>query len=367
MKVVFTGGGTGGHIYPALSLWHYMQSQPGAWEAHYIGTREGLEQSIVGKTDIPFEEVEAAGLRRQVSLSALRTLVKTARGYFQAKRLLKQWKPDVVVGTGGFVTLPVIFAAHALRIPSVVWEGNARPGLTNQLCARRTNAVAISFEGSERFFSKAKRVVLTGNPRGSEVLQIDTRAKREALDNYRILRDQKVVLIFTGSRGSESVNDVITKLLPRFAEHDDWRVIFVTGERHYDQIAASLHDLPRHVTVHPFLYDMPSLLPHVDLVISRAGSSTLAEVCSLGIASILIPSPYVTANHQEENAKRLVDKGAASMIREADLTEDRLWEAIETRMHDDALSEMKACAKANGMPDAVNRFYQIVQEVARKK
>jgi UDP-N-acetylglucosamine--N-acetylmuramyl-(pentapeptide) pyrophosphoryl-undecaprenol N-acetylglucosamine transferase len=334
-------------------------------DVRYIGTEAGLEKSIVGKTDIPFATVEAAGLRRQISVAALRTALKTGRGYFQAKRLLKQWQPDVVVGTGGFVTLPVIFAAHALRIPSVVWEGNARPGLTNQLCAGRTDAVAVSFAGSERFFSKAKKVVLTGNPRASEVLDIDAGQRRAAMDTYRILRGQKVVVIYTGSRGSESVNQVIARMLPRFFAHPNWRVLFVTGERHYEEVKAMHPDLPRQVTIHPFIYDMASVLPHADLIVSRAGSGTLAEICALGIASILIPSPYVTANHQEENAKGLVTQGAAAMIREAELTEDTLWQAIENQLEDDALERMKKRAKACGTPDAVNKLYQIVQEVIR--
>lgn len=366
MKVVFTGGGTGGHIYPALSLWRYMQSQDASLEAYYIGTKQGLEQSIVTKLDMPFETVLAAGFQRKKPLSAIQSITTTGRGYFQAKRHLKRWKPDVVVGTGGFVTLPVIFAAHKLHIPSVVWEGNARPGLANELCATRTSAIALSFAESERYFAKAKRVVVTGNPRASEVLQVSEGAKRQAQDEYRILRQQKVILIFTGSRGSESVNDVVTQLIPKFDQHPDWRVLFVTGDKHYERVNSEIGShLPHNVTIHSFIHDMPSLLPHVDLVISRAGSSTLAEICSLGIASILIPSPYVTANHQEENAKRLVEGGAAYMLREADLSQDSLWQAIEQRMDDQALSSMQRAARERGTPDAVERFYQVVKQVAR--
>lgn len=367
MKVVFTGGGTGGHIYPALSLWRYMNERIEDLDAHYIGTSEGLEKSIVGQLDLPFATVQAAGLRRQISITVVRTLIKTARGYFQARRLLRKWKPDIVVGTGGFVTLPVVFAARTLGIPSVVWEGNARPGLTNQLCARRCDAVAICFEESRRYFTRAREVVLTGNPRASEVVSVDVRSKREALDTYRILRDQKVVLIFTGSRGSESVNDIVANVLPRFADHPEWRCLFVTGEKHYEALSARLADLPRNVSVYPFIHDMPSLLPHVDLLISRAGSSTLAEICTVGIASILIPSPYVTANHQEENAKGLVAQGAAAMIREANLDETTLWEGIVKGLDDSSLQQMKARVKAFGTPDAVVRFYDLVNRLAKSR
>lgn len=365
MKVVFTGGGTGGHIYPALSLWRYMQQNTSQLEAYYIGTREGLEQSIVKPLDLPFETVEAAGLKRQFSIGALRTFAKTTRGFFQARRLLRRWRPDVVVGTGGFVTLPVVFAASSLRIPSVIWEGNARPGLTNQLCARRADAVAVSFDASASFFKQARQVVMTGNPRASEVVAVDARSRREAMDTYRILRGQHVVLIFTGSRGSESVNEVVAKVLPRFADHPEWRCLFVTGEKHYDGVLEKVGPLPRNVTVHPFIYDMPSLLPRVDLLISRAGSSTLAEICAVGIASILIPSPYVPANHQVENAKGLVEQGAASMIREEELTDVLLWSSIQERLDETRLADMKATARQFGTIDAVERLYELVVQVAR--
>lgn len=364
VKIVFTGGGTGGHIYPALSLWRYLLEHQEQVDAHYIGTREGLEQSIVTPLALPFETVEAAGLKRQVSLSSLRTLAKTTRGYFQARRLLRRVRPDVVVGTGGFVTLPVVFAASSLHIPSIIWEGNARPGLTNRLCASRASAVAISFEESARYFGQAKQVVLTGNPRASEVVSVTPRHQREALDTYRILRGQKVVLIFTGSRGSESVNDIVTTVLPRFADHPEWRCLFVTGEKHYERAVGQLGELPRNVTVHPFIYDLANLLPNVDLLISRAGSSTLAEICAVGMASILIPSPYVTANHQVENAKGLVERGAASMIPEDELSAERLWSAIQERLDDTRLSEMKATARSFGMTDAVERLANLVAQIA---
>lgn len=366
MKIVFTGGGTGGHIYPALSLWRYMKENKDDLTAYYIGTQNGLEQSIVSPLDIPFETVEAAGLQRQLSLSALRTFRKTARGYFQAKRLLKRWRPDVVVGTGGFVTLPVVFAARSLGIPSVIWEGNARPGLTNQLCARRSNAVAICFEESRKYFASSPLVVQTGNPRASEVATVSADLSRAAMDEYRILRGQKVVLIFTGSRGSESVNEVVAQVLPRFSNQPNWRCLFVTGEKHYDHVRTKFTDLPRNVTVHPFIYDMPSLLPHVDLLISRAGSSTLAEICTVGIASILIPSPYVPANHQEENAKGLVSQHAARMIREVDLTADGLWEQIQSTLVDEELANLKASAKLLGTPDAVDRLADLVDQVLHR-
>jgi UDP-N-acetylglucosamine--N-acetylmuramyl-(pentapeptide) pyrophosphoryl-undecaprenol N-acetylglucosamine transferase len=367
MRIVLTGGGTGGHIYPALTLWQYVQSRHPEAEALYIGTEQGLEKNIVPKTDVPFMTIPAAGLKRQLSLSAVKTAFVTWRGYRLARRKLQKWKPDIVVGTGGYVTLPVIFAANRLGIPAVVWEGNARPGLTNQLCAKRAEAVAVSFEHMDTFLRGAKKIVYTGNPRGSEVLHVSEADRKNAREKYRLSSDKPTVLIFSGSRGAETVNRVVVELMDRFISRPDWRVIFVTGEKHYDSISKSLPKLPQHITVLPFIYDMQNLLPNVDVVVTRAGSATLSEICSLGIASILIPSPYVTANHQEENAKRLSSQNAAILLREQELTGDRLWASLLRAVDGQEGKIMRDNAMRLATPHAAEDLYQLVMEVYNSK
>lgn len=366
MKVLLTGGGTGGHIFPALSLWRHLTARVRGAEFLYVGTERGLESRLVPEAGLAFVSVHAAGLRRELSLDAVRTLATTYRGYREALRIVRDFQPDVAVGTGGFVALPVMYAAAKLGVPSVIWEGNARPGLTNQLLMRRVDAVAVCFPESETLFARAKRVVFTGNPRASEVVEVSAADKRRALDTYRILRGQRVILIVFGSRGSETANRVVAEMLPRFADRPEWRVLFVTGERHFEAIRTQVGLLPRNVTLHPFISDMPALLSHVDLIVSRAGSSTLAEICALGLASILVPSPYVTANHQEENAMQLARAGAARVVREADLTPDVLWNEICGMLEGD-LAEIRERARSFGRPDAVRRLGDLVLEVAGKR
>jgi UDP-N-acetylglucosamine--N-acetylmuramyl-(pentapeptide) pyrophosphoryl-undecaprenol N-acetylglucosamine transferase len=363
MRIVLTGGGTGGHIYPALTLWQYVRSHHPEAEALYIGTEQGLEKNIVAKTDIPFMTIPAAGLKRQFSLSAIRTALVTFGGYRLARRKLYKWKPDIVVGTGGYVTLPVIFAAHRMGIPSVVWEGNARPGLTNQLCAKRAEAVAVSFEHTEGFLRGAKKVVFTGNPRASEVLHIPDAARKSAREKYRLSSDKPTILIFSGSRGAETVNLVVVELMTKLIARPDWRVIFVTGDKHYDSVCGLLPKLPHHITVLPFIYDMQNLLPNVDVVVTRAGSATLAEICSLGIASILIPSPYVTANHQEENAKRLSSQNAAILLKEQELSSDSLWASLVRAIDSQEGKMMRENARRLATPHAAEALYQLVMDV----
>jgi len=363
VKVVLTGGGTGGHIYPGLALWSYLQTQQTGAQALYIGTSKGLEREIVAHAELPFTVVDAAPLKRQLSFAAVQTLLTTYRGYRQALKLLKAFRPDVVLGTGGYVTLPVIFAARRLGIPSVIWEANARPGLTNVLCARRASAVAVSFAGCENFFRSAKRVELTGNPRASEVLKVSSAAKAAAKVQYGIKPNHKVIVLYAGSRGAETVNRIMVDLIGRFVEQEHWQLYYVTGEAHFEMTMQQIVELPQNVTILPFIHDMPGLLSLAQLVISRSGGATLAEICALGLASILIPSPYVTANHQEENAKRLADKGAAVLLREADVTADSLWDAMYTVLETGKGAVLRAAARQLATPHAVQDLYQLMMQV----
>lgn len=362
MRLMLTGGGTGGHIYPGLTLLHYMEKMYGSVEVLYVGSERGLEQDIVKRTGIPFVSIPAAGLRRQLSLSGLKTAWTTAQGYWKAKKLVRQFRPDVVVGTGGYVTLPVVFAAAAYNVPSVVWEGNARPGLTNQLCARKAYGVAVCFEDTKKWFPKANKVVVTGNPRASEVLEVGEAELAAARTQYRLSPGKKLIVCFAGSRGAETVNEVWAKTIPRFAEKPDWQLLYVTGDKHYEAVQRSLADVPPNVTVIPFVHDMPAVLPQADALVTRAGSSTLAEICSFGLASILIPSPYVTANHQEENARRLVDKGAALMIRESELTPESLWKALLAVLETNQGDALRRAAKQLATPNAVRDLAALVME-----
>ncbi|QQE80704.1 undecaprenyldiphospho-muramoylpentapeptide beta-N-acetylglucosaminyltransferase [Alicyclobacillus sp. SO9] len=361
MRFLLTGGGTGGHIYPALTLWHTIETRMPDAEVLYVGTERGLEHGIVPRAGLPFQTIFAAGLRRQVSLQAVKTVWTTYRGYRQAKRLLKKFKPDVVVGTGGYVTLPVVYAAARLGIPSVVWEANARPGLTNVLCSRKSSAVAVCFEDSGRYFPKAKKVVLTGNPRGSEVLHYDRKDLLSAQEAYGLDASKKLILCYGGSRGAETVNQVLVDLIPRFHSKQDWQLLYITGEAHYESVQRQLSaPLPANVAVVPFAYDMPHLLPQAAVVVTRAGGATLAEVCSLGLAAILIPSPYVTANHQEENARRLAQAGAAKMIVENELTPDKLWSELTKVLDSPEGDSLRRAALSKAAPDAVEKLYEVV-------
>jgi UDP-N-acetylglucosamine--N-acetylmuramyl-(pentapeptide) pyrophosphoryl-undecaprenol N-acetylglucosamine transferase len=361
MKIVLSGGGTGGHIYPALAMAREIKKLNPEASFLYIGTEKGLEKDLVSREGLDFKAIEITGFKRSLSLENVKTIWRFLKGVSNSKKLLKEFKPDVVIGTGGYVCGPVVYAASKMKIPTIIHEQNSVPGLTNKFLSRYVNKVAISFEEARQFFPKEK-VVFTGNPRGSEVV---SHIGSNAIQQLGIKKGIPSVLIFGGSRGAKAINEAVLKNV-EVLKDKPYQVIYITGDVHYQSVKEEL-DLvgtPDNVIVKPFIHNMPEILPSVDLVVSRAGATTLAELTALGIASILIPSPYVTNNHQEKNAQALVQKGAATMIKESELNGSTLIKAIDEIMLDtDRIESMKKSAKQMGIPDSAERLLKMMQDL----
>lgn len=364
MRVVVSGGGTGGHIYPALAFMRYLEKQEDV-EYLYIGTKRGLESKIVPQAGYAFESIKIKGLKRSLSLENLKTAYYMVTSVIKARKILKEFKPDVVIGTGGYVCAPVLFAASLLKIPTIIHEQNSVAGVTNKFLAKWVNKIAICFEDVKKdFASYSDKVVLTGNPRGQEVVEIKKNPEYLAL--IGVQTDLPIVVIFGGSRGSERMNEVFVEALEGFADKN-YHVIMVTGEVHYDKINNQITNLEKslpNVSVFPYIKDMPQLFQNVDLVVCRSGATTLTELTALGLASILIPSPYVTNNHQEANARSLVDQGAASMILEKELNAQTMLDEIDAILVDSHKKEaMASSAKKMGITDASVRLTSMIHEM----
>lgn len=364
MRVVVSGGGTGGHIYPALAFMRYLEKQEDV-EYLYIGTKRGLESKIVPQAGYAFESIKIEGLKRSLSLENLKTAYYMVTSVIKARKILKEFKPDVVIGTGGYVCAPVLFAASLLKIPTIIHEQNSVAGVTNKFLAKWVNKIAICFDDVKKdFASYSDKVVLTGNPRGQEVVEI--KKNPEYLDSIGVQTDLPIVVIFGGSRGSERMNEVFVEALEGFADKN-YHVIMVTGEVHYDKINNQITNLEKslpNVSVFPYIKDMPQLFQNVDLVVCRSGATTLTELTALGLASILIPSPYVTNNHQEANARSLVDQGAASMILEKELNAQTMLAEIDHILLDSHKKEaMATSAKKMGITDASSRLTSMIHEM----
>lgn len=364
MKIAVSGGGTGGHIYPALALIREIQKKDENVEFLYIGTEKGLESKLVPMENIPFKSIHITGFKRKLSFENVKTVLRFLKGVRDSKKMLKEFKPDVVIGTGGYVCGPVVYAAAKMGIPTIVHEQNSVPGLTNKFLSRYVDKIAICFEEAREFFPEQK-VVLTGNPRASEVLGQDgIKGRLSAGLKLKI----PTVLIFGGSRGARPINEAVVKSLTELSGKP-YQVLYVTGDVHFEDVRKEVELVgnPGNVIIKPFIHNMPEVLSGVDLTVARAGATTLAELTSLGIPSILIPSPYVTDNHQEKNARALSENGAARLLLEKDLTGPKLVESIDQILgREEKLADMKKAAKKLGIPDAAQRLYRLMEELANK-
>lgn len=360
MRVVLTGGGTGGHIYPAIAIARQCEAEIPDSAFLYIGGQRGLENKLVPQENIPFEAIDITGFRRKISMDNFKTIVRFLRGVQTSKKLLSEFKPDIVIGTGGYVCGPVVYAAHKLGIPTLIHEQNAIPGLTNTFLSRYTSSVAVSFEGSESAFPKAKRVLYTGNPRATTVISAN---KDRGFASLGIPMDSSVVVIVGGSRGAKAINEAMIQMAPMLEEQKHLHFVYVTGDIYFEytreQIRSKLGSMPNHLHVLPYVNNMPEVLAATSLIVNRAGASFLAEINALGIPSILIPSPNVTNNHQEANARQLEKAGAAKVILEKELSGQVLFDKIKGIMGDlTTQKKMSAASKQLGKPDSANLIIQ---------
>lgn len=366
-KVILSGGGTGGHIYPALSIYNGLKKRYPDIEVLYIGTQKGLESTIVPKAGIPFRSIEIQGLKRSLSIENIKTIYQTLISTMKAKKLVKSFKPDVVIGTGGYVCAPVLLAASFLSIPTFIHEQNSVAGVTNKLLSRFSDRIGICFpEAKESFKGNEEKIVLTGNPRGQEVA--NTAVDREILaTQFNLDPSKSTVLIFGGSRGAPAINNAALSALDNWVSCG-YQVIIATGTTHYDELLTE-YELDtgspnENVRIVSYIDDMPKVLQAIDLVVSRSGATTLTEITALGLASILIPSPYVTNNHQEHNAMSLVMKEAAKMIKEAELDGNKLANMVNDLMSNPAeLNQMAKNAKELGIPNATDLIIEEIEKM----
>ena len=358
MRVILSGGGTGGHIYPALALAKQIQEQAPDAEILYIGSGKGLEANIVTKAGYDFKAIEISGFKRSLSIENIKTILRFIRAVSNSKRYIADFKADIVIGTGGYVCGPVVYAANKLKVPTLIHEQNVIPGLTNKFLSRYAKRIAVSFTGSAGYFPNDK-VIVTGNPRATEVAKADPGKGRASL---HVAKDQKIVLVVGGSRGARPINEAFLASIPQIKQMKDIHFVYVTGEVHYPKVKEEIEIMGKtvkNISVYPFIYNMPEVLAATDLIVNRAGASFLAEITSLGIPSILIPSPYVTNNHQEKNARWLEENGASKVVLEKDLDANSLVLAIETIMYDpECWAKMKQAALQLGQPTAAQNLYE---------
>lgn len=353
LKIILSGGGTGGHIYPALTIADEIKKIRPEAEIIFVGTRQGLESDIIPRYGYPLKFIEVAGFKRSFSLDTLRSVYKLAQGLLDANRLLQEEKPDLVIGTGGYVCGPVVYLAARRGIPACIQEQNAMPGVTNKILDRSVRQVFLGYKEAGRYFGGRAEKIFTGNPIRGEILAAERlQAQRElGLDP-----EKKTVLVSGGSRGARSINNAMLEAELQLSGRNDVQVLHAAGSANYEQHMAALAErggVAANIMVRPYLHNMPQALAAADLAVFRAGAIGLAELTAKGIPAILVPYPYATANHQEFNARALEAGGAARVILDRELSGEKLLEAMEfLLLHDKELEKMRTASKAMGRPGA---------------
>lgn len=360
MRVVISAGGTGGHIYPALAIINKIKEKEPKSEFLYIGTHNRMEKDIVPKYGIPYKSIEIYGFDRKHLLNNFRTIKCLVKAKKTCKNIIKEFKPDIVIGVGGYVTVPVISAAKSLNIKTFIHEQNSVAGKANLSLSSKVDRIGVSFKSSLNEFPKEK-VVFTGNPCSEDAI------KKEAIDKkvFGLKETKKLVLIVMGSLGSSKINEFMVKSMSLF-NNKDYEILFVTGKNYYDEIIKN--KFPSNVKVVPYIDDMARIMKRTDLIVTRAGASTLSEIIALKLPSILIPSPYVPNNHQYKNAMDLVNNEAAIILEEKDLKGDILLRKIDDIINDkEKINKIKTNLKKLSVDNSATVIYEnIVSLIDRK-
>lgn len=370
LRIIIAGGGTGGHIYPALAIAEGIKRRHSGAGLLYVGTSRGLESEIVPPTGLPFHTVPAAGLKRSLSPANLAAVLQAGRGLQESLSLVRRFRPHVVVGTGGYVCGPVVLAGVLRGIPTLIHEQNALPGLTNRMLARYASRTAVTFVDAAGYFPARARIILTGLPVRPEILNT---SRHEARRHLGLPEKAFVLLSFGGSRGARSLNQAMIPVVQAFRIRPDARLFHATGTSGYGEFAPLLKAAgsesrpPGNIVVAPYFHDIAALLGAADLVICRSGASTIAELTVLGLPSILAPYPFATGNHQEYNARALSARGAALLIPDRELTGERLLAAVTALLNEPRkLAEMGRAAKALGKPRALDSILDTIEKLAGK-
>ncbi len=357
MRIVISAGGTGGHIYPALAVLDKLKKEIPNLEVLYIGTKKRMESEIVPERGIPYKGIEIYGFSKNI-LKDFKNIFLINHSYCKCLKILKKFKPDLVLGFGGYVTYPVIKAAKHLKIKTFLHEQNSLVGKTNKVLSKDIDLVAVSFLSTLKDFKKAKKVVYTGNPCGEAALNAKEIKKSDiGLDNSK-----KLVIIVAGSLGSSSMNEKLKEFL-LLSKKSPYQVLFITGKKYYDDFVKDTK-FPSNVKVIPYLDNLVGLMKNTDLIVTRAGASTMSEILALNLPAIFIPSPYVANNHQYYNAKEIVDNNAGLMIKEEELNAKDLMTMIDSLLNDKKKYEiMKMNLKSLGKNDSSNLIVKEIKEM----
>ena len=358
MKFLIAAGGTGGHITPGIAIATMLKNE--GHKVIFVGTENGLETDLIPKAGFEIKYIHAKGLKGGI-INNVKALIELKKGVSDCKELIKEENPDMVIGTGGYVTAPLMIAGINKKIPTMIHESNALPGKTTKWLSKQVDCVAVGFEDAKKKLDNLNNIIVTGNP---NKMGLSNLTKEEAKVKLGI--NGKIVLIFGGSQGAKKINETMIEFI-NSKSFVGYNIIYATGPKHYDNIMNELKEIPENVKVEKYIYNMEEVMKASDIVVCRSGALTVSEISTVGVASILIPFPYAAENHQYYNAKTLEDVNAGIIIEEKDLNKQNLLEKLEELIKDDKrLIEMAENSKKIESKDSLAKIKREIYRLAKK-
>ncbi len=360
MKVIISGGGTGGHIFPAISIANELSKLDSDIDILFVGAKGKMEMEKVPASGYKIKGLPVAGFQRRLTYKNITFFYKLASSMFQARKIVKGFNPDVVVGVGGYASGPVLRVATKLKIPTLIQEQNSFPGVTNRILSKKVNTICVAYPDMERFFPKEK-IIITGNPVRNNLLT--DISKQEAAEFFNLDYNKKTVFVTGGSLGAGNINKGILKAINIFKDNDI-QLIWQTGKYYYNDIISSVSE-NENIRIMPFVDKMEAAFKIADLVVSRAGASSISEMALLQKAALFIPSSNVSEDHQTKNAMALVKQNAALILKDSEVM-DKLGDVILNNINNDTLiynlsKNIKRFARPNAASDIVKNILKLVK------
>lgn len=372
MRVIVAAAGTGGHINPGIAIANKIKEKERDSEIIFIGTTRGIENDLVPRAGYELKTVEAYGISKKISFKTISNNLKTIRGFSQAKKIVKDFKPDIVIGTGGYICGGAIMAAHSLGIPAVIHESNAYPGKATKFLYKRLDKILLGFEDADKYFEDKSKVITTGTPTKVKGESFSDIEKEEVLSHLGLTTKMKTVLIFGGSQGAKAINDAMIALI-KSKKNKNYQIIWSVGQKQYNLIKEEFEagniniDKIENTKIVPYIYNMSEVMNTVDIIVARSGAMTITEIALVGKPAIFIPLPSNSANRQIDNARVLEKLGAAKIILNENINKDTLSEDINDILSDETeMKKMGERAKKIAKYDVEEKIYEEIKELVDK-
>ncbi len=364
-KIIISGGGTGGHIFPAIAIAQALKRKDETLDILFVGAKGKIEERKVPEAGFKIKLIDIRGFRRKLSFETVKNIFRLIKSLFKANKIIREFKPDAVIGVGGYASGPVVYVASLKGIPTLIQEQNSYPGITNKILSKKADKICVAYEDVKKYFPENK-IIMTGNPIRKKITDTDA-TKEEVLEFFDLEPDKKVILTLGGSGGAKSINDAIKTNLKKIAETDVF-FIWQTGKNYYEESLKAAEEInAKNIKVYDFISRMDLAYKAADLVISRAGAGTISELESLGKAAILVPSPNVAEDHQTKNAEALVKIGAAVLVRDSE-TENKLTDtALKLVKNDEKIKQLEKNILKEKISNSDNLIAEEILKLIKEK